>query len=165
MVFHLPLKWKHWQHCFRQHSGNMYWYCPAFFLTLDNIFLCGFVCCCCFHGLITLPLLLWCPQTVGSAVVDANTMALGGIPTDLHMAECLLWWLGVDSGGDRGVFTTSQKSCQGLWAMSVPCLNNRIPVTPFLCHTHAWIATHKTQTRRKHKTHKIVRSKKIKKVT
>ena len=52
-----------------------------------------------------------CPQTVGSAVVDANTMVLGGIPTDLHMAGCLLWWLGVDSGGDRGVFTTSQKSC------------------------------------------------------
>ncbi len=163
MVLHLPLKSKHWRYCFRQHCVNKYWYCPEFFLTLANIFLCGFVYCC-FHGLIILPLLFWCPQTVGSAVVDANTVALGGISTDQHMAGCLLWWLGVDSGGDRGVLPHPSRVA----GVSEQCLyrvwTTAFPSHPFLCHTHAWIATHKTQTCRKHKTHiKCVQSKKIKK--
>lgn len=68
-----------------------------------------FVCCCCFLGVIILSLwvclslVFWCPQAVGGTVVDANTLALGGIPTDLHMAGCLLWWLRVEAGGG-GVF-------------------------------------------------------------
>lgn len=38
-------------------------------------------------------------KTVGGTVVDASTLALGGIPKGLHMVGCLLWWLGVEPEG------------------------------------------------------------------
>lgn len=48
-----------------------------------------------FHGVFFPPLLFLAVSNLlmpsDCAVVDANTMALGGIPTDLHMAGCLLW--------------------------------------------------------------------------
>lgn len=75
-----------------------------------------------------------CPHTAGGKVVDANTLALGGILTDLHMSGCLLWWLGILVV--IGVFYHIPEQLSGslnhVYTLSEQC----VPITPFFCDTH-----------------------------
>lgn len=94
MAFLLPPESKHQCYCFRQHCGNNCRYSPVFSSDSGKRIL---------MWLCLLPLFSWnhhsasplpdALRRVGGSAVDASTMALGGIPTDLHMAWRLLWWL------------------------------------------------------------------------
>ncbi len=149
MVFHLPLKWKHWRHCFRQHSADT---ALRFFwlgITYSYVVLSDAV------------VVMDSSLCLSSADAHRLSVALWLTPTPWHWVasqQTSIWLLVCCGGWGQtlaviGVFYHIPDELPG--SVSRVCtlseqLHSRHTLS---CNMHAWIATRKTQTRRKHKTH------------